>query len=125
MQWINRRSRRLRGIDPSLPQGDLSPLCRLVGSARIVGLGEASHSTHDLFVLKHRVARYLVERLGFRTIAWEEVWASGVLIDRYVTQGVGDPMEIARQTTYNLQYQSLVDLMRSVAAWVAAATQGV
>jgi hypothetical protein len=35
--------------------------------------------------LKHRVARYLVENLGFRTIVWEEGWGSGVAIDRYVT----------------------------------------
>ena len=112
VDWIDRRARRLRGIDPGLPDSDLAPLRGIVGPARLVGLGEASHGTHDLFVLKHRVARFLVERLGFRTIAWEEAWASGLQIDRYVTRGEGDPMEIARQTTYHLQYEALVDLMR-------------
>ena len=48
-----------------------------------MGVGESAHGTHTQLRLKHRVARYLVEDLGFRTTAWEEGRVSGVAIDRY------------------------------------------
>ncbi|MFF1295767.1 MULTISPECIES: hypothetical protein [unclassified Streptomyces] len=43
----------------------------MIGDARVVGLGEATHSSHDFFALKDRVFRHLVEEKGFRTFALE------------------------------------------------------
>lgn len=109
--WIDRSARPLMHLDSAGPDLDLHPLRRIVGSARMVGLGESSHTTDSLFVLKHRVARFLVERMGFRTVAWEETWGSGALIDRYVTGRGGDPRDIAAQASYNLQHLALLDLI--------------
>ena len=70
--WIDRHAVPLSGTDPQQPAGELSHLRGAVRGAAIVGLGESAHGTHTQLRLKHRVARYLVEHLGFRTIAWEE-----------------------------------------------------
>jgi erythromycin esterase len=75
--WIDRHAVPLSGTDPRQPAGELSHLRGVVRGAAIVGLGEPAHGTHTQLRLKHRVARYLVENLGFRTIAWEEGWAAG------------------------------------------------
>jgi hypothetical protein len=50
---------------------DLTGLNRLIGDARIVALGEASHGTAEFFQMKHRLLEYLVERKGFTLFAIE------------------------------------------------------
>ncbi|MFC9245124.1 erythromycin esterase family protein [Streptomyces sp. NPDC057136] len=78
------------------PLGDLGALDRMVGNARVVGLGEASHSAHEFFTLKQRVFRHLVTTRGFTTFALEASWSTGLRLDDYVTRGVGDPAQIMR-----------------------------
>ncbi|HZB60382.1 MAG TPA: erythromycin esterase family protein [Actinomycetota bacterium] len=57
------------------------------------------------------MARYLVEHLGFRTIAWEEGWGSGVAIDRYVTSGHGDPTAVVGDALFMLQTEAMLELV--------------
>ncbi|KUJ65894.1 hypothetical protein ACZ90_42770 [Streptomyces albus subsp. albus] len=78
------------------PLGDLDALGRMIGGARVVGLGEASHSAHEFFTLKQRVFRHLVTTKGFTTFALETSWSTGLRLDAYVTRGVGDPEQIMR-----------------------------
>ncbi|OEJ36367.1 hypothetical protein BGK72_38335 [Streptomyces agglomeratus] len=69
----------------------------MVGSARVVGLGEASHSAHEFFTLKQRLFRHLVATKGFTTFALEASWSTGLRLDNYVVNGVGDPAQIMRE----------------------------
>ncbi|MET9859597.1 erythromycin esterase family protein [Streptomyces smyrnaeus] len=78
------------------PLHDMGALSRMIGGARVVGLGEASHSGHEFFTLKHRVFRHLVATKGFTTFALEASWSTGLRLDAYVTRGVGDPAQIMR-----------------------------
>jgi erythromycin esterase len=61
----------LAGFDPGLPLSDLEALRKVIGKAEIVGLGESEHTSGGLYQVKHRVVRYLVEKLGFRLFAIE------------------------------------------------------
>lgn len=79
------------------PFTDLAPLGRMVGNARVVGVGEATHGSHQFFTLKDRIFRYLVKVKGFRTFALEADWRSGLRIDSYVLHGRGDIRRIMRQ----------------------------
>ena len=88
--WAQRHAEPLDTSDPSAPLTDLRHLRRSVGDARIVGLGEGVHGAAEITGLKHRMVRYLVQDLGFRSIAWEEDWSLGVKINRYVRTGKGD-----------------------------------
>lgn len=94
VSWIDRKARRLRTTDPTEPLGDLRGLRRIVGGASVVGLGEACHGSREIFRVKHRMVRYLVEELGFRTLAFEQDFAWGTVIDHYVVTGEGDPREL-------------------------------
>ncbi|MGH3758594.1 erythromycin esterase family protein [Actinophytocola sp.] len=91
LSWINQHAVPMRSLEPDGPLFDLAPLRGIVGDARLVGVGYDAHGTHSLTTLHHRVIRFLVEHLGFRTVAWEESWGGGVEIDRYVRTGGGDP----------------------------------
>jgi erythromycin esterase len=79
--WIGRKSH---------PLTDLTPLREIVGDGVVVGIGESSHGGHELFEVKGRLLRFLVEHLGFRAVAWEYDWTLGRQVDEYVTNGVGD-----------------------------------
>src|SRR3954470_21955891 len=68
------------------PFGDLE---ELVGDARLVLLGEASHGTHEFYALRAALTRRLVERGGVRAIAVEADWPAAARVDRYV-QGADD-----------------------------------
>jgi erythromycin esterase len=69
---------------------DLAGLDRLVGDARIVALGEASHGTAEFFQMKHRLLEYLVERKGFTVFAIEGNWPEAQAADRFIKTGAGD-----------------------------------
>ncbi|MFB4315901.1 erythromycin esterase family protein [Actinomadura sp. 21ATH] len=91
--WIDRNAVPVT-TDPHAPLDGLDALRGIAGEAAVVGLGESTHGSREQFRAKHRMARYLVERMGFRTIAMEHDFTHGVEIDRYVATGRGDPREI-------------------------------
>jgi erythromycin esterase len=117
---LDRAAHPLRTVEPGGDTRDLRPLDRMIGDARVVGLGEATHNSHDFFALKDRVFRHLVEKEGFRTFALEAPWSTGVRLDDYVVHGKGDPARIMReefQRDYlwwnNAEYLKLLQWMRA------------
>ncbi len=109
--WINRHAVALPQIDAGGSVDDLQPLRRVVANAQVVGLGESAHGTHEQFTLKHRAARFLTERMGFRTLAWEESWGSGVAIDRYIVTGEGDPRALVAATSSIWRSEEMLNLV--------------
>ncbi|MFI0977351.1 erythromycin esterase family protein [Streptomyces sp. NPDC021093] len=116
---LERSALPLRTTDPRGGLDDLRPLGRMVNDARVVGLGEATHSSHEFFRLKHRVFRYLVEEKGFRGFALEGNWSTGLRLNDYVLHGKGDVRRIMRdelQGSYswwnNEEYFDLLTWMR-------------
>ncbi|HYO13834.1 MAG TPA: erythromycin esterase family protein [Thermoanaerobaculia bacterium] len=75
---------RLEGNDPSLPHADLEPLRQVIGKATVVGLGETIHTSGGYYRMKHRVFRFLVERMGFRVFAFESPWENAEEVARFV-----------------------------------------
>lgn len=89
--WLRGAASPFDRVDPADNLDDLEPLRGLVGDARIVSLGEATHGTREFFQMKHRVLRFLVERMGFTAFAIEATWPEANRLDRYVRTGEGDP----------------------------------
>jgi mono/diheme cytochrome c family protein len=99
--------------DTAAPLDDLRLLRHVVGRATVVGLGESTHGSHEQFGLKHRIVRFLVERMGFRTLAFEDDFASGVALDTYVVTGHGDPSElVASMSSPFWNSAEIIDLLR-------------
>ncbi|MFI7146192.1 erythromycin esterase family protein [Nonomuraea sp. NPDC050022] len=86
--WINRHAHPLDSRDP-LP--DLRPLRDIVRDATVVALGASTRQAHELSVSAHRMVRFLVEELGFRSLALEGDDPARVGLDDYVRTGKGDP----------------------------------
>src|SRR5512147_1133880 len=90
-EWLRGAAVPFGQIDPGDKLDDLEPLRQIVGNARIVSLGEATHGTREFFQMKHRILRFLVERMGFTAFAIEATWPEANRLDRYVRTGEGDP----------------------------------
>lgn len=110
-QWIEHHAHPLDTTDPTAPLDDLAPLRRSVGNASIVGLGEPAHEVAEVTTLKHRALRYLVEHLGFRSIAFEDDWTLGLEIDDYVRTGDGDIDAILGRTGGGWATREIADML--------------
>jgi erythromycin esterase-like protein len=63
---------------------DYDPLLQLIGEARIVLLGEASHGTHDFYRERTRITQRLVQENGFSAVAIEGDWPDADRVNRFV-----------------------------------------
>src|SRR5213083_1801114 len=73
---------------------DYDPLLELVGDARVVLLGEASHGTHEFYAERARITRRLIEEKGFHAVAVEADWPDAYRVNRYV-RGRGEDQDAA------------------------------
>ena len=70
-------------------RGDYDALIDLIGDARVVLLGEASHGTHEFYQERARITRRLIEEKGFNAVAVEADWPDAYRVNRYV-RGISD-----------------------------------
>ena len=63
---------------------DYDPLMDLIGEARFVLLGEASHGTHEFYRERAQITRRLIEEKGFTAVAVEADWPDAYRVNRFV-----------------------------------------
>jgi erythromycin esterase-like protein len=68
--------------DSGVPSDEV--LFDLVGDARFVLIGEASHGTHDFYEARAQMTRRLIEERGFCAVAAEADWPDAYRVNRYV-----------------------------------------
>jgi len=69
---------------------DLMPLKPVLNNRRIVGMGEATHGTHEFQATKFRMFKFLVEQLGYKLFAIEANFTECRKVNDYVMYGKGD-----------------------------------
>jgi erythromycin esterase-like protein len=69
---------------------DYDPLMALIGAARVVLLGEASHGTHEFYRERARITRRLIEEKGFSLVAVEADWPDAYRVNRWVREAGDD-----------------------------------
>lgn len=68
---------------------DLDPLMELVGNARLVLIGEASHGTYEFYQTRALLTQRLIEEKGFNAVAAEADFPDAYRVNQYV-RGVGN-----------------------------------
>jgi len=63
---------------------DYDALLDLVGDARFVLLGEATHGTHEFYEERAKITQRLIEEKGFHAVAVEADWPDAYRVNRYV-----------------------------------------
>lgn len=81
------------GTEPGTYE-DLRFLSELLEGKTAVGLGEASHGTHEFYVQKGRIIKYLIQEEGFGVLALEAASGSIEPLDRFVKDASGDLKEM-------------------------------
>lgn len=89
--WIREHAIPLVTVEAGHGSADLEPIRDIVGDARIVALGEATHGTREFYQLKHRMLEFLVSELDFDIFAIEASLPEALAVNRYVLTGEGDP----------------------------------
>jgi len=70
---------------------DYDALLALIGDARIVLLGEASHGTHEFYRERARITERLIAEHGLAALAIEGDWPDAYRVNRFVAGGRADP----------------------------------
>ena len=63
---------------------EYDPLLELIGAARFVLLGEASHGTHEFYRARAQITKRLIQEQGFTALAVEADWPDAYRVNRYV-----------------------------------------
>jgi erythromycin esterase-like protein len=68
---------------------DYDALLEMIGDARVVLLGEATHGTHEFYHERARITRQLIDQKGFTTVAVEADWPDAYRVNRFL-RGMSD-----------------------------------
>ncbi len=118
--WLARSAVRLRTPEAGRGFDDMAPIGAMVGRARLVSLGEATHGTREFFQLKHRMLEYLVAEHGFTVFGIEATMPEGFDVNHYVLTGEGDPAKaLAGLYFWTWDTEEVLDMIRWMRQWNA------
>jgi erythromycin esterase-like protein len=95
-EWIGANAIRLTTAEARHGFSDMRALKKVVGNARIVSLGEATHGTREFFQLKHRMMEFLATEMGFTIFSIEANMPEAYRLNDYVLKGEGDPAKLLK-----------------------------
>lgn len=98
VQWLKAAG---TAFDPSAYDAStLAPLADRLGQARVIGIGEATHGSHQDQAFKAELIRALVKSGKVTVLLLEANRDAGEQFDRYVREGVGDPVDVVRAGSF-------------------------
>ncbi|PRB05543.1 hypothetical protein CQ046_03630 [Chryseobacterium sp. MYb7] len=75
---------------------DLLILNKLIGNSKIVGLGESTHGSSEVYQMKYRISEYLIAHKNFNVFSLEANMPESFLMNPYIQEGKGDPKNILK-----------------------------
>ena len=63
---------------------DFNSLVDLIGDARFVLIGEASHGTHEFYRIRAQISKVLIAQRGFNAVSVEADWPDAYRVNRFV-----------------------------------------
>ena len=93
----------LKSYEPSFEdQDDLHILKKLWGKAKILGLGEESHGTSEVYKMKHRLAKYFAENKIFNRLSFEANMPEAYQFNELIQKGEIDDIDIREQLHFSI-----------------------
>src|SRR5215218_1196567 len=100
VRWVTAHAMPIQSVEPGSSISDLAdlrPLKAVIGTARVVALGEPTHGAHEPLAFRNRLFRYLVEEMGFTAIALESGLPESRALFDFVAGGPGAAGQVARE----------------------------
>jgi erythromycin esterase len=117
LTWLKNNCIQIKTVNAGNGFEDLQPLKKIIGSSRIVGLGEFSHGSKEVFQMKHRIVEFLVSEMGFNIFSMETNMPEASKLNDYVQNGEGDPRAILNSGDWiwnNQEILNMVEWMRKI-----------
>jgi len=73
---------------------DLKILDELIGHSKVIGLGENSHGSSEIFKMKNRMIQYLGDIHNFDIFSIESFMPTAYKLNDYTVRGEGDPKKL-------------------------------
>jgi erythromycin esterase-like protein len=96
VEWVRGNAIRLTTPEAGHGFADMEPLKKVIGNARIVSLGEATHGSREFFQLKHRMLEFLATQMGFTIFSIEANMPEAYKLNDFVLKGEGDPAALIK-----------------------------
>lgn len=92
---------------------DLNVLDRMIGSSKVVALGEVSHGSSEIFKMKNRIIQYLAANNGFDVFSIEANMPESYKVNDYSVRGEGDPDKlIAGMYFWTWRTEEVLDMVK-------------
>ena len=118
VEWIRSAAIPLATVEPRSGLKDLEPFRAIIGDARIVSLGEATHGTREFRKLKHRLLELCVAELGFTMLGIEAPFPESLAVNAYVLDGIGNAADALAGTRYWVwDTEEVLDLIEWMRWW--------
>ena len=112
ISWIKKESITLKGVKAETGLQDFSDLKEILKDKKVIGLGETSHGTKEIFQMKHRFLEFLVKELDFRIFAIEASNIGCRPINDYVLYGKGTSREaLSSQGFWVWDTEEVIDMI--------------
>ena len=89
--WINTHAIPINTSNYNIDE--IQGIGKYVQHATIVGVGEASHGSHENFVIKNKLVKYLISKQGYRIFTMESDFADRNIINNYILNKGGSMKE--------------------------------
>lgn len=89
VRWLSDRALPIETTEIDRPTDDIAALATVLAKARVIGIGEATHGTHEYFRLKHRLLERLVTHHGVTLLAMEANFSDAEQVDTWIRTGAG------------------------------------
>ncbi len=112
-EWLQKNAVALDTPEAGHGFADLQPLKSMIGNARLVCLGEATHGSREFFQLKHRMLEFLASEMGFTVFGIEASYPESLVVNEYVLTGRGDPADaLSTMRFWVWDTEEVLDLIR-------------
>lgn len=112
IHWLKENAIQFNTAEPVEDDADIEKLKSLVGDAKIVSLGEGTHGTSEFFKMKHRIVKFLAEKMGFTVFAIEANMPEARRVNDYILYGKGDSKEaLAGMYFWTWNTQEVLDMI--------------
>jgi erythromycin esterase len=117
LRWLEANRRTFSSATPEPQQ--LAQLTGRLDGAQVIGIGEATHGTHEDLAFKSALIKQLVREGRIGVVALEANRAIGTALDAYVRRGEGDLAAIIRSRSFYRIWRTeeFAELMLWLRAW--------
>jgi erythromycin esterase len=91
-EWVKRYAIPIATVEARDQTSDLRHLASVIGTARVILLGEPAHGAHEPLAFRNRLFQYLVSELGFTAIAIESGLPEARSVQGFIAGEPGDAM---------------------------------